>query len=180
MCILQRILVTLWPHMSVRAYLQAVLHKLRDEEGKTVCRNQHRGTLQGRHTGGVTLTPEVAEPVHQPGHGGRREFWEQRLPEACAACWLTPVRGRCGSSFCCPGLLKHSLYDKTASFSFSSSKSFSHKHGIGSGYSWEIFFSFFSWCVFTPISRGTYLSHLMPGNTRPWASTCLWSWNLNQ
>ena len=175
-----RILVTLWPYMSSPVYLQAVpLHKVKAKQEKTLCGHHHWRTLQGRPTNGVTLTSEAVEPLHQPRHGTRREFWEQRLRHVQLCC-LTPVRERCGSSFCCPGLLKHSLYDKTASFSFSSSKSFSHKLGIGPGYSWEIFFSFFSWSVFTPISRGTYLSHLMPGNTRPWASTCLWSWNLNQ
>ena len=113
-----RTLVTLWPYMSSPVYLQAVsLHKVKAKQEKSLCGHHHWRTPQGRHTNGVTLTSEEVEPVHQSRHGARREFWEQRLRHV-QLCWLTPVRERWGSSFCCPGLLKHSLCYKTACFSW--------------------------------------------------------------
>ena len=79
----------LWPHTSVRAYLQAVLHLLRDEEGKTVCRDHLWGTLQGRCTGGAPLTRKrwsrsLSPAVGRAGSSGSR----RRGPGGCAASLL--------------------------------------------------------------------------------------------
>lgn len=51
----------------LQAALQAERWKGKDRLQKPTLRDP----VWGRYTGGVTLTPEAAEPVHQPGHGAQ-------------------------------------------------------------------------------------------------------------
>lgn len=157
-----RTLVTLWPYMSSPVYWQAIsLHKVKAKQEKILCGHHHWRTLQGRHTNGVTLTSEEVEPVHQPRHGARREFWEQRLRHV-QLCWLTPVRERWAHPPAAQGFLNTAFAIRQhASAEHSSSKSLLHPHRI------ELVLeinSHSSSCPdFSPYLRGNCLSNLKLG-----------------
>lgn len=166
--------------MSAPACLQAVpLHEVKAKQEKTLWTPSLKEPAEWTHHG-LTLTSEAVEPGHQPGHGSRREFRDQGLRHV-PLCWLTPVRGRYGSSFCCPGLLNTAFTIRQhPSAQHSSSKSLLHPHGIELSCFWKITLTLL--LALIPAHFSEIIASLTsnPGKTSLCTSSCLWFWNLNR